>query len=267
VSKPGVFKLAPKTVYVTDLGETKEVFTRPFAFNIQPKIAEPQVAGKVATGIAQIDSLLLGGIPERYAVVLTAPSLDERQKIIDHFVETGAKNGEVIFYITDRSDRGKTLAQEFPANMSLFICSPRADSKADLPNVFRLKGVENLTEIDIALAKASRQLGTSTTSSRRACFEIVSDVLLQHHAIVTRKWLGGLIQDLKLNGFTILAVVDPSMHPSEELQAVLGVFDGEIRVIEKETPEGTKQTLKIKRLVNQKYSDKEIVLDKEALSS
>jgi hypothetical protein len=56
------------------------------------------------------------------------------------------------------------------------------------------------------------------------------------------------------------------MHPAEELQAILGVFDGEIRVSEKETPEGTKQTLKIRKLINQKYSDKEIILNKEALS-
>ena len=69
-----------------------------------------------------------------------------------------------------------------------------------------------------------------------------------------------------MKGFIILVVIDPSMHPSEELQAVLSVFDGEIRVTEKETPEGTKQTLKIKKLINQKYFDKEIVLDKEALS-
>jgi hypothetical protein len=68
-----------------------------------------------------------------------------------------------------------------------------------------------------------------------------------------------------LKGFTILAVVDPSMHPSEELQAVLGVFDGEIRITEEETPEGTKQILKIRKLINQKYLDNEAVITKERL--
>ena len=56
------------------------------------------------------------------------------------------------------------------------------------------------------------------------------------------------------------------MHHSEELQAIVGVFDGKMRVSEKETSEGTKQVIKIKRLVNKKYSDKEIVLTKEALN-
>ncbi len=56
------------------------------------------------------------------------------------------------------------------------------------------------------------------------------------------------------------------MHPSEELQAIVDVFNGKMRVSEKETSEGTKQVIKIKRLVNKKYSDKEIVLTKEALN-
>ena len=56
------------------------------------------------------------------------------------------------------------------------------------------------------------------------------------------------------------------MHPQEEFEAILGVFDGEIRVTEKETPEGTKQTLKIRKLINQKYLDNEAVLSKEKLA-
>jgi hypothetical protein len=56
------------------------------------------------------------------------------------------------------------------------------------------------------------------------------------------------------------------MHTTEELQAVLSVFEGEIRVREKETPEGTKQILKIRKLINQRYLDKEIILSKERVS-
>lgn len=65
----------------------------------------------------------------------------------------------------------------------------------------------------------------------------------------------------------MLAVVGASMHRPKELQAVLGVFDDETRAVEKESPEGAKQTLKIKKLINQKYLDKQIILNKEALSN
>jgi hypothetical protein len=53
------------------------------------------------------------------------------------------------------------------------------------------------------------------------------------------------------------------MHPAEELQAVLSLFDGEIHVSERETPEGTEQILKVKRMLNQKFSPREIVLNKK----
>jgi hypothetical protein len=136
----------------------------------------------------------------------------------------------------------------------------------DSPNVYKLRGVDNLTDIEIALARATRQLSSSTAVPRRACIEIVSDVLLQHHSLATRKWLISLVQELTSKGFTTMAVVNPDISPNE-VPAILNLFDGEIRVTEKETPEGTKQTLKIKKLINQKYSDKEVVLNKEKLAT
>jgi hypothetical protein len=68
---------------------------------------------------------------------------------------------------------------------------------------------------------------------------------------------------LKSKGFTTLAVLDPQMHPAEETQAVLGLFEGEINIYEKETPGGTARFLKIKRLASQKYLKDERLLTEE----
>jgi len=124
--------------------------------------------------------------------------------------------------------------------------------------VFKLDGVASLTGIDIALAKAFRTLDSSAFAPKRACIEIVSDALLQHHAIITRKWLSALLPDLKSRGFTSLAVINPCMHPPEEAQAILGLFDGEIRIAEKEGAKGLMKTLKILRLHDQNYLKDEI---------
>jgi hypothetical protein len=59
-------------------------------------------------------------------------------------------------------------------------------------------------------------------------------------------------------GFTTLAVVDPQMHPPEELCAILGLFDGEINIYEK----GAEQFLRVKRMSNQKYLEDEMLLKK-----
>ena len=66
----------------------------------------------------------------------------------------------------------------------MFIANPQTElriKKAD--NVFVTNGIENLTEINIALTKALRQLDPTQKGPRRICLNIVSDVLLQHGSI------------------------------------------------------------------------------------
>ena len=158
------------------------------------------------------------------------------------------------------------LAEKFPSSLFLFICNPRADIIVkNLPNVFKMKGIENLTDIDIALIKSFRMFDNSQSGPKRACIEIISDVLLQHHAVTTRKWLSGLLPELKTKGFTTLAVINPQMHPQEEVQAISGLFEGEIRITEKDAEKGPEKILRIRKLYNQRYIDTEFVLTREKL--
>jgi predicted ATPase len=268
-TKIGAFDLNPQVVYVDELGETKTCMPKPVQIVVQP--ANPTfevVPGRVSTGFSVLDELLFGGIPENSAIVLASPSVDERELLIKKFLQAGAKTGEATFYITAEPNNAKALAEQYPSNFYLFICNPRADTgMLSMPNVAKIKGVESLTEIDISLTKAFRKLIPTATGPKRACIEIISDALLQHHTVVTRKWLSELLPDLKAKGFTTLAVIDPQLHPQEETLAVLGLFDGEIRISEKETAKGTQRVLKIRKLYNQKYQENEIILTKENLST
>jgi tetratricopeptide (TPR) repeat protein/KaiC/GvpD/RAD55 family RecA-like ATPase len=220
----------------------------------------PKPKELVATGYAGLDKLLHGGIPSNYAVLLTSPPCDERDLLIKSFLETGAKKGEITFYVTTDPSSARPLTEDFQSSFCLFVCNPQADAIVESsPNVFKLKGVENLTEISIALTSAIRRLDPSLKGQRRICVGLVSDVLLQHHAVQTRKWLTALITELKPMGFTTLAVIDPQMHPSEELHAILGLFDGEMNIYEK----GAEQFLRIKRMSNQEYLEDELLLTRE----
>jgi tetratricopeptide (TPR) repeat protein/KaiC/GvpD/RAD55 family RecA-like ATPase len=222
----------------------------------------------VSTGYADLDKLLYGGIPPNYAVVLTSPSCDERDLLIRNFLETGTKKGEVTFYATIDPSVVKTLAEESQPNFYLFICNPQADTIVkNQRNIFKLRGVENLTDVSIALTSAIHKLDPSQKGPRRICIDLVSDVLLQHHAVQTRRWLAALIPELKSAGFTTLAMMDPRMHPSEELYAILGLFEGEINIHEKETEKGLGKYLKIKKMTNQKYLENELLLTKTGLQN
>jgi len=258
----GTYEVKPKIIY-TDTTATQ------MAFQLEPvmvNIVKTVLPGRISTGYNDLDSLLLGGMPENYAVILTSPSCDEKDLLIRRFLETGSKGAQITFHVTIEASGLKALAEENQSSFHLFICNPQADKIIqNLPNVFRLKGVENLTDISIALTKAFRRLDTSISGPRRACIEIVSDVLLQHGAVKTRRWLTDVISELKLQGFATLAVMNSKMHSSQEVHAILGLFDGEISIYEKESEKGLQKFLKIKKMYNQRYLESELPLRKQRL--
>jgi len=218
----------------------------------------------IKTGSEDLDNLLLGGIPEKYAVILTSPSCDEKDRLIERYLKKGIEENQITLYVTIDAKTTADLAEDYPSNFYLFISNPEADAIVrDLPNVFKLKGVENLTEIDIALTSVLRKLSSMSKRTMRACIEIVSDVLLQHHAISTRRWLTALIPKFKSKGFTTLAVMNPHMHSPQEVQAILDLFQGEIHIYKRKTKKGLRRFLRIEKMYNQEYVQTELPLKKE----
>lgn len=61
--------------------------------------------------------------------------------------------------------------------------------------------------------------------------------------------------------------MNSQMHPSEEVHAILGLFEGEMNIYEKETRKGPKKYLSIKKMYNQRYLDSELPVKKEKLKS
>jgi predicted transcriptional regulator/KaiC/GvpD/RAD55 family RecA-like ATPase len=225
------------------------------------KVPKSVLSDRVSTGYGGLDDLLLGGIPKDYSVILASPSCDEEELLVRRFLEAGAENGEVTFYVTTNPEGAKFLSGRYQSDFYVFVCNPQAEAIAEnLPNVCALKGIENLNDINIALAGAFRRLDGESAGSRRACVEIVSDVLLQHRAVQTRKWLNGLIPEFKSRGFTTLAVMNPHMHAPEEVQAVVSLFEGEISIYERETGRGPEKFLRIRKMHNQRYVDDEMPL-------
>jgi uncharacterized repeat protein (TIGR01451 family) len=257
----GTFLIAPNILCLVEGGNQISCKPEP----VEISVSEFILPSRVSTGWGDLDSLLFGGIPESFAVVMTSPSCDERDLLTRKFVEAGTKKGETAFYVTTLTEV-KSLAEENQPNFHLFICNPQADkSMESLPNVFRINGVENLTEINIALAKAFRAAGLLQKGRKRACIGLVSDVLLQHHAVQTRRWLISLITDFKSKGFTTLMTMNPQMHSLQEVQAILDLFDGEISICERETEKGLQKFLKVKKMSNQQYLGCELPLRRERL--
>ena len=229
------------------------------------KVVRTILPNRISTGYMNLDSLLFGGIPKTYATVLSSTSCDERDLLIGRFLKVGLRMGEATFYVSVTPKNIEDFLKD-SSNFLLLLCNPHTDSiTKSQPNVFKAKGVENLTDINIALTLAFRRINPSDTGSKRACLEIVSDVLLQHKAKETRRWLAGVLSEFKSNGFTVLATLNPQMHSFAEAQAVLDLFDGEISIYEKETENGQERHLRIRRMHDQKYLETDMVLKKTDL--
>ncbi len=268
VKRKSLEKIVDEGQKLLDLCEN---ISKVFRLSAEPKPRvrlEGSPRPQITSGYEDLDNVLHGGIPERYAVILTSPSCDERGLLIENFLRAGVVNGQTTFLITIDASGVETLVEESPPNLYVIVCNPEADAvMKSLPHIFRLRGVENLTEIDIALTSALRELGQSPKTGRRACIEIVSDVLLQHRAVSTRRWLTALIPRLRSQGFTTLAVMNPHMHSSQEVQAILDLFQGEIHIYKKKTEKGLRHFLRIEKMYNRQYSEEELPLKKEKIKT
>ncbi len=252
-SKKGKYQLNPKVHYLDERGQNKSLRLK----TLEIKVEEVLLEDRVSTGTQELDSLLLGGIPKEYAVVLTGPPSDEREYLIRNFLEAGIKDDEIVFYVSIESEGLEHLLEK--SSFCLFLCNPKPKTQVpDLPNVYKLRSKTDLTNLSISLAKAYRSIDQS--EKKRICVEIVSDVLISYKTEATRRWISELITDLGAKGFTMLAVMDPKEHPPDQATTVLNLFDGEIELTQTEDTLECKKSIRVKKLRNQDYIKNPICL-------
>jgi hypothetical protein len=173
-------------------------------------------------------------------------------------LKAGVKRG-ISFSVATEANELQDLMKN--PNFYLFMCNPKPKTEVpDLPNVFKLQGKTDLNNLGIALTKAYRSLDQNLAQPKRICIEILSEVLEDYGSKTTRKWISDLITNYGAKGFTILAIMDPNMHPSEQANAVINLFDGEISIIQSDDPLDCKKSILVKKLRNQDYIKNPICL-------
>jgi tetratricopeptide (TPR) repeat protein/KaiC/GvpD/RAD55 family RecA-like ATPase len=252
----GTYNFAPKATYTDNMEQTRTCTAPTVTITVSTTRPNHEIApDRVTTGTQELDELFLGGLPQGSSIVLSAPASEEREQIIRSYLIISSHEGQQSLLIACDAN----TVEELAGIPKIFCISCNQQTSPASSNVFKVEGIDSLTNIDIALTKYLRQVN-QTGKPQRACIQILSDVLLQHHAQLTRKWLTALLSNLKSKGFTVLATIDPTMHPADEVQAILSLFDGEIQVIEKETGEGLQRLIRIRRFYGHKYNDKKLVL-------
>jgi KaiC/GvpD/RAD55 family RecA-like ATPase len=215
------------------------------------------------SGIQELDDILYGGIPSGYSVLLTSPPLDEKDYIIESFLRQGVINGETVLLLsTILKSVSSSLILNNTDNFYLMLCSPWADNIIeDLPNVLKFHGVEDLTQLSIALKVFIREILDKNKTIDRVVLDLISDSLLMHETRVVRRWLMDSLSMFKQLNITTLSAMDLGMHSSDETRIIIDLFDGHLDLTEKRVDKTIEKTLKVKRLYNKKYQNKDLELE------
>ncbi|MGQ9543591.1 MAG: DNRLRE domain-containing protein [Candidatus Bathyarchaeia archaeon] len=250
----------PATEGLVEAKERLEIIpaisTREFKIGVEPTY--------ISTGHAGLDRLLRGGLHPSYAVVLTSPSCDEVDLLLHRFLESGLEAGHSALYITKRLSM--ELASKHPTRLYQVVCNPQVDAGSyKQPNIYTVKGLDNLTELNITVSRILESMGDGP--GRVTCIDILSDILLQHGPASTRKWLLDYVSRMKSRFLTTIAILNSQMHPREELEALLDVFDGQIEIWEEKVDGEFRRYLRIKRMYNVDYIDETIPVMKADLKS
>jgi len=159
------------------------------------------VRTKVSTGYGRLDEALHGGFIAGSTVVLNAPAGDEAPIMLRNFL----KSEQPSLLICRNLSSAQAIVPDSTDGIARLICSDKPVSPAK--GILAGKGIENLTDLNLQINEA---LGA--IQPKRLALDILSDILLRHKALQTRKWLNELLERLRGRGITTLAVLNPYMH-------------------------------------------------------
>jgi hypothetical protein len=182
-------------------------------------------------------------------VVLSAPASDEVPILLRRFLEADSSS----LLISRSLSSAEPVLGSKSDGLKCLVCSDKPVPPAQ--NTLPGKGIENLTELSLTITETINSLQPS-----RVVVQFLSDVLLRHKALQTRKWLSELLDKFRAKNITTLVVLNPFMHAPEEVQAIVDLFNGNIELIEKQVEGQVRKTLVIKWMHGIETTEKEFQL-------
>jgi len=191
---------------------------------------------KVPSGYGELDDLLGGGFLAASAILLSAPTSSKVPILLRGFVKA---TDDVALLILPSLFSAETILPNDDDSVQRMICSetPFLPGKGFVGGV----SLESLTQLSIRISQAADEV-----KAKRVVLGILSDVLLQHKALQTRRWLNAVLEKLKARGITTLATINPYMFRGEEVQGIVDQFDGVLEISEKDIEGSPRQLLRVK---------------------
>lgn len=123
-------------------------------------------------------------------------------------------------------------------------------------------GVQNLTGLNIELVKVVKD---HANSGARIILDVLSEIVLAHKLLTTRKWITDILPRLENWSFTTLGVFNPSLHTTEDAQGLAELFGGYVEIFEKDYGGRTRKLVAVRKMTNLQYNENELLIDKQQL--
>ncbi len=217
----------------------------------------------ISTGYRDLDQNLEGGFPEGYRVLLVSPSFDERDLLLRRIIESALSSKRPTVYLSSDMERATDLARRYRDDFHAFCAIEKTSTNQE--RVQCMPGIGDLSNLNISLSKNLSGLHLDTATGGLFILDILSDVLLQHRLLTTRRWSSDFLAKRRSQRFTVLATLNPFTASREDAQSLMDVFDGVLEIMEKESEGKPRRFVVIKKLYGRRYLENEIRLDKEKL--
>jgi pimeloyl-ACP methyl ester carboxylesterase/KaiC/GvpD/RAD55 family RecA-like ATPase len=182
-----------------------------------------------------MDALLMGGYPEKSAILFVGPPVSGKELFGYRFVASGPD--DVCVYVT-RSSSFEVM-EDMRANGIAPARAPHWISSDDESRRYTPDDLANIS------SKIKGTISYGSGRRNRVVFDSLSSLLVYHSADSVYRFLAQLTAEVKLHNGCFLALLDGRMHPAPVLASIEDLFDG---VVHLESEEGGQTFLKIVKM-------------------
>jgi archaellum biogenesis ATPase FlaH len=232
----------------------------PTAVDVEANVGSGE-ASLLSTGYQELDTMLGGGLPTDRAVLIVSGPWDEKELLLNKIVGSALTYQYSVYFLSRDLGRSQDLARKYAQNF--YVLTPRADKiSSRSQNILEISDVRNLNDINISFDEIMRTM-PSRTAEKMVLIDFLSDILLEHGGVTTRKWLDDFITRRESEGFMVIATLNPSMVRPQENQQVIELFSGVIEIYE--IPGRPRRFLIIRKMYGRKYIESELMLNRDKL--
>jgi len=187
------------------------------------------------SGVSELDALLVGGYPEKSAILFVGPPVSGKELFGYRFVASGLD--DVCVYVTRLAS--SEVMEDMRASGLALARAPHWISSDDETRRYTPDDLASIS------SKIKGTISNEPGRRNRVVFDSLSSLLVYHSADSVYRFLAQLTAEVKQHNGCFLALLDERMHPAPVLASIEDLFDG---VVHLESEEGGQTFLKIVKM-------------------